>query len=334
MSAIERAWQKRISWSMLLLPLSALFAAVTVFRRFAFKQGWQKSYRSRLPVLVVGNINVGGSGKTPTVIWLCEQLRARGWQPAVVSRGYGGKAPYYPYPVQRDSATSEVGDEPLLIHLRTQCPVVVAPKRADAVRWLEANTAADVIITDDGLQHYALERDLELVVIDGNRRFGNQCLLPAGPLREPMSRLASVDFLVCNGAEAKQNEHLMRLQPSHLHTMAGEPCELSAFDGKRLLAIAGIGHPQRFFDTLKALDVKVADAHPLADHQALEHAQLTKWAKAYDAVLMTEKDAVKCASWAPDNCFYLPVNAQLDQQLIHDIDVKLRKIQQDRPHGI
>jgi len=334
MSAIERAWHKSISWSWLLLPLSLLFYLISSTRRFAFKHGWLPSYRSKLPVLVVGNINVGGSGKTPTVIWLCEELQALGWKPAVVSRGYGAKAPYYPFSVSADSSTAEVGDEPLLIHLRTQCPVVVAPKRAEAVAWLEQNSDADLIITDDGMQHYQLQRDLELVVIDGSRRFGNGLLMPSGPLREPKSRLQTADFLVCNGGKPESGEQLMRLKSAGLRRLPTHDPVSPQQLGKRILAIAGIGHPQRFFDMLSAQQIEVDCCMPLPDHQPIGRQQLNSWAYKFDAVVMTEKDAVKCVSFAPANCYYLPVDAELDGQLAYAIDNKLKKIKQDRIHGI
>lgn len=335
MNAIEKAWHTDFSWSLLLLPLSWLFRLIAATRRLAFQRGWKQSYRSRLPVLVVGNINVGGSGKTPTVIWLCEQLTALGWKPAVVSRGYGGKAAYYPYLVKPDSLASEVGDEPLLIHLRTQCPVVVSPKRAEAVAWLENHTDVDLIITDDGLQHYQLQRDLELVVIDGMRRFGNKKLLPAGPLREPLSRLNSVDYLICNGGTALAGEYQMQLKPSALCNLTtGQTIQPQELMGKKLLAIAGIGHPQRFFDTLNTMAITVSTEQPLADHQPLDKQQLAQWAKEYDAVLMTEKDAVKCTAWAPTNSYYLPVSATLPTQLLKQLDLTLKQIQQESTHGI
>ena len=196
---LERLWYGKSGWRWALAPLALLFALVSGGRRFAYRRGWFSTYRASLPVIVVGNISVGGNGKTPVVVWLVEQLKARGWRPGVVSRGYGGKAPHYPYRLGVTSTTAQAGDEPVLIARRCGCPVVVAPKRADAVRLLEQSGEVDIIITDDGLQHYALARDIELVVVDGARRFGNGCLLPMGPLREPMTSLKRVDAIICNG---------------------------------------------------------------------------------------------------------------------------------------
>ena len=208
---LERLWYGKSGWRWALAPLALLFALVSGGRRFAYRRGWFSTYRASLPVIVVGNISVGGNGKTPVVVWLVEQLQARGWRPGVVSRGYGGKAPHYPYRLDKQSTTAQAGDEPVLIARRCGCPVVVAPKRADAVRLLEQSGEVDIIITDDGLQHYALARDIELVVVDGARRFGNGCLLPMGPLREPMTRLKRVDAIICNGGTPAQGEYPMAL---------------------------------------------------------------------------------------------------------------------------
>ncbi len=198
---LERLWYRKSGWRWLLAPFALLFAIISGTRRYAYRHRWLKGYCSSLPVIVVGNISVGGNGKTPVVVWLVEQLQARGYRPGVVSRGYGGKAPHYPYRLDAASTTAQAGDEPVLIARRCGCPVVVAPKRADAVRLLEQSGEVDIIITDDGLQHYALARDIELVVVDGARRFGNACLLPMGPLREPVTRLKRVDAIICNGGE-------------------------------------------------------------------------------------------------------------------------------------
>lgn len=186
---LERLWYGKSGWRWALAPLALLFALISGGRRFAYRRGWFSRYRANLPVIVVGNISVGGNGKTPVVVWLVEQLQARGWRPGVVSRGYGGKAPHYPYRLDATSTTTQAGDEPVLIARRCGCPLVVAPKRADAVRLLEQSGEVDIIITDDGLQHYALARDIELVVVDGARRFGNGCLLPMGPLRKVLEQV-------------------------------------------------------------------------------------------------------------------------------------------------
>ena len=210
----------------------------------AFYQGKKASYRAPIPVIVVGNITVGGNGKTPVVIWLIEQLQAQGYKPGVVSRGYGAKAPHYPLVVEEQTSTKHCGDEPKLIYQRTGSPVAVSPNRSDAVKAL-LPLGVDIIITDDGLQHYALERDIELVVVDGHRRFGNEHLMPLGVLRESTARLSEVDFIVANGGESKAGEMMMSLTPSlavNLKTNFKAPVgQLES-----LVAIAGIGHPPVF----------------------------------------------------------------------------------------
>lgn len=295
----------------LLWPLSKVFGYVSRRRRRQYQTGEKMAYRAPVPVVVVGNITAGGNGKTPVVVWLVEQLQARGLKPGVVSRGYGGKAPYYPYPVKADTATAEAGDEPVLIHRRTGAPVAVAPKRAEAVQLLlEQNV--DVIITDDGLQHYALERDIEIVVIDGERRFGNRELIPMGPLRESCARLAEVDFLVCNGGQAQSGEAQMHLQPSPLINLkTGERRQVADLAG--VVAMAGIGHPPRFFHSLEALGVSPVVCQPFADHQAFSEQELKQLAEQGQHLVMTEKDAVKCHAFAQPNWWYLPVDAVLPQ---------------------
>ncbi|MGY6039023.1 tetraacyldisaccharide 4'-kinase [Aeromonas sp. AE23HZ002T15] len=309
---LERLWYEKSGWRWLLAPFALLFALISGVRRYGYRRGWFKAYRASVPVIVVGNISVGGNGKTPVVVWLVEQLQARGFKPGVVSRGYGGKAPHYPYRLDAQSTTAEAGDEPVLIARRCGCPVVVAPKRADAVQLLEPEV--DIIITDDGLQHYALARDLELVVVDGVRRFGNGCLLPMGPLREPMTRLKRVDAILCNGGVPARGEYPMALvadAPRRVRddVLASEPLP------REVDAMAGIGHPPRFFGTLTSLGYELKQSVGYADHQAFDSAELL--ARFADrTLLMTEKDAVKCRAFAPDNWWYLPVSAELPASLL------------------
>ena len=223
--------------------------------------------------MVVGNLTAGGNGKTPVVIWLVEQLQKRGIRPGVVSRGYGGKAAHYPLLLTAETTTAEAGDEPVLIFQRTGAPVAVSPVRSDAVRALLAEHAVQIIITDDGLQHYALARDKEIVVIDGVRRFGNGWWLPAGPMRERASRLKSVDAVIVNGGEAKTGEIPMHLQPGlAINLVTGERRSVSELPS--LVAMAGIGHPPRFFATLEQCGARLKKRVPLADHQALVEGQV------------------------------------------------------------
>ncbi|MDO2948482.1 tetraacyldisaccharide 4'-kinase [Aeromonas simiae] len=306
-----------------LLPLAGLFAAVSGARRAAYRLGWCQAYRSTLPVIVVGNLSVGGNGKTPVVIWLVESLRAHGFRPGVVSRGYGGKAAGYPLRLTGDTGTIEAGDEPVLIHRRCGCPVAVSPKRAEAVRLLEQSGEVDIIVTDDGLQHYGLSRDAEIVVVDGVRRFGNGCLLPMGPLREPLSRLASVDAIICNGGEPQPGEWAMRLVPDAPRRVLDD-APLTGPLGPRVDALAGIGHPPRFFTTLRELGYDLVQAQGYPDHHGFDEAELVARFNERP-LLMTEKDAVKCRAFARPNWWYIPVRADLPEGLLGTLMTSLKE---------
>ncbi|PQJ67216.1 tetraacyldisaccharide 4'-kinase [Photobacterium angustum] len=335
-SIIEKMWfqhppKGRMLFLYILLwpvfkPLSFLFGVISQHKRRQYTAGEKQAYSAPVPVVVVGNITAGGNGKTPVVVWLVEQLQAQGLKPGVVSRGYGGKAPYYPYYVEATTSTDIAGDEPVLIQRRTNAPVAVAPKRSEAVKMLLDHNV-DVIITDDGLQHYALDRDIEIVVIDGQRRFGNEHLLPLGPLRETCERLNNVDFLICNGGSAQANEAAMTLVPTDLiNVKTGERCLIG--DLKDIVAIAGIGHPPRFFSTLNQLGVTPVLCQPFADHQAFEKQTLLELAHQGQHLVMTEKDAVKCYAFAEDNWWYLPVNADIAQPQATDIINKIIEVKE------
>lgn len=310
---IERIWSGQSALYRLLLPLSWLYGLITLVLRFCYKKGWKKSWRAPVPVVIVGNLTVGGNGKTPVVIWLVEQLQQKGLRVGVVSRGYGGKAESYPLILTNSSTTAQAGDEPVLIFQRTGAPVAVSPVRADAVKALLEASPIDVIITDDGLQHYALQRDFEIVVIDGDRRFGNGHWLPAGPMRERASRLRSVDAVIVNGSSEQQGEEIgMQLQPGlAVNLLSGEKRAAHALND--VVAMAGIGHPPRFFATLNQLGVNILNAVPFADHQNYEATQLAGLTTGQQTLLMTEKDAVKCRSFAQENWWYLPVDAHLSE---------------------
>ncbi len=313
---IEKIWFhnhpiRYLLWP-LLWPLSQIFKAISHSRRNAFQSGKKNSYKAPVPVIVVGNITAGGNGKTPVVIWLVETLQALGYKPGVVSRGYGAKAPHYPLIVTDSTSTSHCGDEPKLIYLRTSAPVAVDPVRSNAVKaLLEQNV--DIVITDDGLQHYALERDVEFVVVDGVRRFGNEKLLPLGPLRESVARLNEVDFTITNGGVALAGEMAMSLVPDlAVNMQTGERVSVESLHN--IVAWAGIGHPPRFFNTLKELGAYPVVEHAFADHQDFNPSELFALAERGDNVVMTEKDAVKCAAYAKDNWWYLPVSAWLSDR--------------------
>lgn len=299
----------------LLWPLSQIFSLIARHRRNRFLKHPNTAYRPPVPVIIVGNITVGGNGKTPVVVWLVEHLKRLGYQPGVISRGYGGQAAYYPLVVNENTQPQEAGDEPVLIFRRSRVPVSVSPNRQQAIEAI-LPLGVDIIISDDGLQHYALARDLEIVVVDGNRRFGNQHYLPFGPLREGLERLKSVDYIICNGGLAQVNETPMSLVASDpIHLRSGEVKPLSAFDG--VVAMAGIGHPQRFFDTLKNLGVTVVETHAFDDHHAFTLDDLKHLMSLNCPILMTEKDAVKCQYLLnmhkiEGDWWYLPVESQLD----------------------
>jgi len=307
---IDRIWSGRSPLWLLLWPFSLLYGAISTLIRLSYQRGWRKSWRAPCPVIVVGNLTAGGNGKTPVVIWLVQALQQRGIRAGVVSRGYGGKSEHYPLFVTAETATALAGDEPVLIAQRTQAPVAVAPKRRQAVEGLLSIQDLDVIITDDGLQHYALQRDRELVVIDGMRRFGNGWWLPAGPMRERASRLQSVDAIIVNGGEAQVNEIAMTLQPGlAVNLLSGETAPLNQLP--EIVAMAGIGHPPRFFNTLKHQGVKPVAEVAFADHHAYSEDELSRLTQAHQCLLMTEKDAVKCHGFARTNWWYLPVDAHL-----------------------
>lgn len=258
-------------------------------------------------MVIVGNITAGGNGKTPVVIWLVEKLQSLGYSPGVVSRGYGAKAPQYPLVVDDATTPKHCGDEPKLIFKRTGAPVAVSPVRSEAVEAL-LPMGVDIIITDDGLQHYALQRDIEIAVVDGKRRFGNQCLLPLGPLRETVNRLEEVDLIITNGGRARAGEAPMTLEPALAVNMRTKQ-QVSVSELPELVAMAGIGHPPRFFATLKQLQASLVFTQGFADHKDFEPSQLEALAERGKHLIMTEKDAVKCADYAQDNWWYLPVTA-------------------------
>jgi tetraacyldisaccharide 4'-kinase len=311
---IERIWSGKSPLYLLLLPLSWLYGLVSGIIRLSYRLGLKKTWRASVPVVVVGNLTAGGNGKTPVVIWLVEQLQQRGIRVGVVSRGYGGKAEHYPLILNPNTTTFEAGDEPVLIYQRTGASVAVAPRRSEAVQMLVDNVKPQLIITDDGLQHYALARDKEIVVVDGVRRFGNGWWLPAGPMRERTGRLASVDAVITNGGSARGGEIAMTLQPGDaVNLLSGERRPVHQLEN--VIAMAGIGHPPRFFATLEQCGVTPIRTVSLADHQALSESDVAKLTQPGQTLLMTEKDAVKCRVFVTghDNWWYLPVDARLAQ---------------------
>ncbi len=307
-----------------LLPLSWLFFVLVKLRRLAYKTGLLRSYRLPAPVIVVGNISVGGTGKTPLVAWLVKALQQAGYRPGIISRGYGGQAQQWPQQVHPDSDPLQVGDEPVLLAQRCGCPIVAAPDRVLAARELLEKFNCNILISDDGLQHYRLQRDIEIVVVDGARRFGNGHCLPAGPLREPVSRLQQVDFVVANGA-AMSGEVAMQLVPGALVALlaGNKTVSLCELHGQQVHAVAGIGNPARFFELLKQHGLSVIE-HPFPDHH---HFVVDDLCFADELpVLMTEKDAVKCRRYADARMWYLPVEAQLDDSFAHAFMQQIKRL--------
>lgn len=322
---IERIWSGSSPIYLLLLPLSWLYGLVSGLIRFSYRYGLRKSWRAPLPVVVVGNLTAGGNGKTPMVIWLVEQLQRRGYRVGVVSRGYGGKSAVYPLVLNNQTTTQQAGDEPVLIYQRTGAQVAIAPKRAEAVQALLKQGELDVVITDDGLQHYALQRDFELVVIDGVRRFGNGWWLPAGPMRERAARLKTVDACVANGGVAQAGEIAMKLQAQDaVNLVSGERRPVTELP--QVVAMAGIGHPPRFFATLEKLGVEAEREVSFADHQAYSCSQLAALVKQGQTLLMTEKDAVKCRVFAQPDWWYLPVDAVLPAEQAEQLLLGIEKL--------
>ncbi|MGQ3056333.1 MAG: tetraacyldisaccharide 4'-kinase [Nevskia sp.] len=311
---LERRWYSSEPAPRLLQPLAALYGRVA--DRIAASKRAQ-AVRLPVPVVVVGNISVGGTGKTPVTLWLIEQARALGFRPGVISRGYGGRAAAYPLRVTASTDPAECGDEPALIARRSGVPVAVAPDRVAAARLLIEQDRVDLLIADDGLQHYRLARDLEFCVIDGARGLGNGARLPAGPLREPAARLASVDAVIVNGALCTalpthgRPQLAMQLGIDRAQALdSGELRPLSAFSGQTVRAVAGIGHPQRFFDALAAAGLVVIP-QPFPDHHRFVAVDLAFGDAA--PVLMTEKDAVKCAAFARPGLWCLPAEAHIGE---------------------
>ena len=322
--ALERAWYGELRWlSRALIPLAGLYCAVVALRHLAYRYRWRTAHPLAAPVIVVGNLTVGGTGKTPLVIALVEQLRRDGYRPGVISRGYGGRARHAPQTVMAQSDPRQVGDEPLLIAQRSGAPVVVCADRVAAGRQLLRDHAVDRIIADDGLQHRRLARQVEIVVIDGQRRFGNGHCLPAGPLREPTARLRSVDLRVANGM-SYPGEYAMGLRPGLLTSLCDparrEP--LDAWRGRAVHAVAGIGHPERFFSMLEESGLIVI-RHPLPDHHPLSAADLD-FADAAP-IVMTEKDAVKCRALATERHWSLPIEAQLPARFWADLRARIER---------
>lgn len=330
---LHRVWYDTAPLGWVLLPLSMLYGLVVVCRRWLYASGILTTQRARVPVIVVGNITAGGTGKTPTVVWLVHMLIERGYKPGIVSRGYGGSKSKTSMRVDARSEAAVVGDEPVLLARRTGVPVVVDADRVRAAAML-VDDGVDIIVTDDGLQHYRLGRDYEICVVDGGRGLGNRHLLPAGPLREGPRRLAEVDQLLVNGRLRDDHDLSVAEQnATPFELVATESCRLNGsltrpierFAGTTVHAVAGIGNPTRFFDLLREQGIQIIE-HAFADHAALAKTDL-EFGDDFE-VFMTEKDAVRLDHSVPDKYWYVPVDLHMDPvhalPLIEQLESRLR----------
>ncbi len=332
---IHRVWYQDHWSGWLLWPLSGLYWLTISLRRWLFASGILSTQRAEAPVIIVGNITAGGTGKTPTVLWLVEQLRLRGFTPGIVSRGYGGSKADTSMRVEPATDPAVAGDEPVLLARRGMCPVVVDPDRVRASAML-VDDGADVIVADDGLQHYRLERDYEICVIDGSRGLGNRRLLPSGPLREGPRRLENVEQVLVNGELDGSEYELTTAEQNAIsfQLVATEACRLNGslarpierFSGSTVHGVAAIGNPQRFFDLLREHGIQVIE-HSYADHQPLTESDL-EYGDDFE-VFMTEKDAVKFGTHVKDKLWYVPVELSMDPTdsgpLLEQIESRARR---------
>jgi len=345
-------WEKKQWQSIALLPLAKLVCWEAARRPKKF-ESTAIDKPTQAVVVVVGNIVVGGTGKTPFIIWLAKQLQQRNLKVGIISRGYGATQQNWPHWVTDQSQAAECGDEPLMLAKQTGCPVAVSPKRIEAIKLLETKTQCDVVISDDGLQHYAMARDIEIVLIDAQRQFGNGFCMPSGPLREPLERIQKVDFTVWNGLESsdtipvltypQQNPSRMQLKP-YAFKLVGQPkVELSVaeflaeYPNLSVSAIAGIGNPQRFFTTLKSMGLKV-DGTAFKDHYAYQKEDIEKLVNTplntpnnaieQKPLIMTEKDAVKCTQFAKTqkHWWFLEVRPECDGKIVEAVVDKARNL--------
>jgi tetraacyldisaccharide 4'-kinase len=334
---LHRAWYGGDGWYRALLPLAGVYWALIAVRRLLYRAGMLRTQKAGVPVIVVGNITAGGTGKTPTTIWLARALHERGFSPGVVSRGYGGSKSGSSMRVDAESDPAVVGDEPVLIAMRAACPVVVDANRVRAAAML-VDDGADLIIADDGLQHYALHRDYEICVVDGVRGIGNGLLIPAGPMRETLPRIENVDQVLVNGRLRQEPDLLPAGMQNAIEfqLVATEVCRLNGslarpidrFSGTTVHAVAAIGNPARFFDLLRGHGIQVIE-HSFADHATLDPDELDI-ADDFD-ILMTEKDAVKFGRRVSDRFWYVPVDVDMDPVLagpwLQQVESRMRDAQ-------
>jgi len=306
-------WQRKNLWAWLLFPISLLYLCGAKFHKLLYLLRLKKTYFFEVPVIVVGNITVGGTGKTPLVIKLANLLLDQGCKPGIVSRGYRGSN-QDPLVVTAESDVTIVGDEALVIMRNTSCPLVICPKRVAAVKKLVDDFHCNVIISDDGLQHYALGRSLEIAVLDGANRYGNGFCLPAGPLREPISRLKKVDFIVVNSGLANANEYAMQIMADKFYRVDHKANKaITEFVGQKVHAVAALGNPARFFNFLRTLNLEVIE-HPFPDHYQFSVQDFSFAGNL--PIIVTEKDAVKCEKFATANFWFLKIDLKLSDQFV------------------
>jgi tetraacyldisaccharide 4'-kinase len=340
-SLLTRSWYGGCGWTNVFRPIQPLVRKVVLKKRQTFLEHPEASYKAPVPVIIVGNISVGGTGKSPMVVALCKLLKANGYRPGIVSRGHGAKIEM-PTSVYADSVAKDVGDEPVMLARRADCPMVVFSKRDEAVKYLLATTDVNVIISDDGMQHYQLNRDIEVAMLDAKRGIGNGQLLPVGPLREPIERLKHVDFIVSVSDTTTDSLDKLALPitlapliPTNLVSLDGIKsldCLRAFVDEQKWHIMAGIGNPERFVETLKQLGLQPENSSYqwFSDHHSFAVADIPS----NGAVIMTEKDAVKCQSLAlsNSNVWYLPVSLDLPECFQQAFLEKLNFIKMDHTH--
>ena len=322
MKILLSAWDKNSRWLVALWPFSFLFGVIVSIRKSIFSVNIRPACFTT-PVVVVGNLTMGGTGKTPFVINLANYLVEQGFSPGIVSRGYGGSSVSYPLLVGIDENPTNSGDEPLLIARRTNCPVVVDPDRASAVKHLISSSDIDIVISDDGLQHYQMYRDLEICMVDGDRLFGNSFCFPAGPLREPIDRIETVDFVVMNGSASNavnsstpmaqmlmRPKSLVNLLTGEIKPFSGAPFNI----GNNLQAVCAIGNPERFYKMLEELPYSLTQ-YSFPDHYQFKSEDFnTELISEHHPVVMTEKDAIKCTDFATNNFWYVDTETDISDE--------------------
>jgi tetraacyldisaccharide 4'-kinase len=330
-SILNKLWYSGGTYLWPLFPLTWLYRYIVETKRKRFLTQITSSYKASCPIVVVGNLTVGGTGKTPLTLHLIKLLQSKGYRPAIVSRGYKSDAPEYPFMVEADSPAAMSGDEPLMLRQLSGVPVCIDANRPNALKALVARDDIDVIISDDGLQHYAMDRDIECVVVDGERGFGNGYCLPVGPLREPIERLSGDEMIVVNGDGEwvdRLNGHSMHLVPSaFVNIKTGLTKPLNFFNNKNAYVYAAIGNPGRFYRELeeKGIHAIVID---LPDHHHYSESDFDA-VPADGLIIMTQKDAVKCKSIADERFWCLPVTAQLPENFNQEFIARIKNIIND-----